>query len=140
MGVQADWAPYQNDIAELLTRAGFASLARRTAVGDVMDYELEAALRVVLLQRRIPYIPLSMSGQSEPEQYLDSFGIDHAEALAYPAIAKFQASLPVDVVMFHVHPDSAGEETEFGPGWVVVVQADRYGFILEEHFTLTRLD
>lgn len=136
MGIEAHWEPHAGELTELFKRAGFLSLAKAVATGKVEDYQIETALRVVLLHRRIPYFPLSMSAQSDVERYMNSFGIDHKSALKRKEIAEFNAALPPDVVMFHVHPDSA--ENVFGPGWVVVVQSEAFGFILEEFFTLTR--
>lgn len=136
MGIDANWEPHASELTELLKRAGFLSLAKDVASGKAEDYQIASALRVVLLHRRIPYFPLSMSAQSDFERYMNSFGIDHKIALKRKDVAEFNAALPPDVTMFHVHADP--EESDFGPGWVVVVQASAFGFILEEFFTLTR--
>lgn len=136
MEIEDHWEQHASELVELFKRAGFLSLARAVAAGKAKDYQIEAALRVVLLHRRIPYFPLSMSAQSDFERYMDSFGIDHQVALRRKEVAEFNAALPPDVMMFHVHADTA--ENDFGPGWVVVVQSEAFGFILEEFFTLTR--
>ncbi len=133
-----EWAT--NEVTSLLLGAGFEGLARRVESISAAEYEVVAALRVILLHRRIRYVPLSMSASSDHERYFNSFGISHDEARKNPEVARFQESLPNDVVMFHVHPGEEPVNGELGPGWVIVVQADRYGFFLEEHYTLLRTD
>lgn len=136
MGIEAHWEPHTSELTELLQRAGFLSLAKAVASGRAEDYQIASALRVVLLHRRIPYFPLSMSAPADFERYMNSFGVDHKVALKRKDVAEFKAALPVDVVMLQVHPNE--EDNAFGPGWVVVVQTQLFEFIIEEFFTLTR--
>lgn len=133
-----EWAT--NEVTSLLSGAGFEALAGKVASLSAREHEIEAALRVILLHRKIPYVPLSMSAQAEYERYQNSFGISHVEALKNPEVARFQESLPNGVQMFHIHPMEEQFDGEFGPGWVIVVQAYLYGLFLEEHYTLIRTD
>jgi hypothetical protein len=127
-------------IRAFLKSSGFSELAKKVGVGVAMDFEIESALRVILLHRRIPYIPLSMSANADYERYMSSFGVSHEMALRNPEVARFHQSLPEGVGMVHIHEALEEVEPELGPGYVIVVQAHRFDFIIEEHYTLIRAD
>lgn len=137
MGISADWEPFRQEIAVLFTGAGFLTLAEKVLSGDVFDYEVEDALRVILLQRRIPYFPLPAGAYTEIEQCMESFGINHEGAMKNPSIANFASSLPEGVELFHIHEF---KQRDLGYDYVIVVQLNMYNCILEEHFSLTRND
>ncbi len=137
MGLNANWEQFRHEIATLFKGAGFLTLASKVLSGEVFDYEVEDGLRVVLLQRRSPYLPLPAGAYSEIEYCANSFGIKHGQALKNKLIRDFASVLPEGVAMFHVHEF---DQDDLEHGHVIVVQLDAYDFILEEHFTLTRND
>lgn len=137
MGASANWERFRQEIAILLKGAGFLTLAAKVKSGEVFDHEVEDALRVILLQRRIPYLPLPAGAYSEIEHCANSFGVPHEQALKNKMIQEFAATLPTEAVMCHIHEF---DESDLGHGYVIVVQMSAYNCILEEHFTLTRND
>lgn len=137
MGTSADWEPFRREIATLFRGAGFLTLSAKVLSDEVYDYEVEDALCVILLQRRIPYFPLPAGAYTEIEQCAESFGITHTQALKNKLIKRFAASLPEEVSLFHIHKF---EQSDLGYDFVIVVQMEAFNCILEEHFTLTRND
>lgn len=129
-----EWEDQADELAELFHHAGLPELRDQVQSGTADYYEIERVLVHLLLHRRIPYLPLSMT----PDVDLDALYGPGAEPdiddIDGDAVEAFIQSLPEDVEVNRVRYCSGPID---GPGWVVSVSMD-IGFTeIEEFFTLT---
>jgi hypothetical protein len=131
--VSFDWEMYALELIQLFQRAGLDDLCQRIEKGDIECIEIVQVLKHVLLHRRIPYLPYSVTSSTKMH-LLYGEGLDLDDEDIASAIDEFEDALPIDVALIRVV--ACADTGNPCADLVAVVEVDTKLCAIQEFFTL----